>query len=210
MTAQRLHRLLSVVVCLFIVPHLLGHLAGLAGQDSFDRLQALLRPVYRNTVVEPLLLAALGVQTALGLRLAWRRWRKGARGLLPRLQFWSGLTLAVFVSQHLVALAALRWGAGLDSTYWWPASVASQWPLALYFWPYYFFGVWAFACHAGIGGYLALHRAAMPEAAQRVLWGAVLGGGLLSALILLGLSGLIHPVDLPDEWRAYVASLLPF
>lgn len=206
-TLHRFHRLLAIGLCLFILPHLAGHLAGLAGQASFDRVQALMRPFYRNAVVEPLLLGAVLVQTGIGLRLAWLRWRRGLRGPLQRWQFVAGLVLAWFVISHLAALMAARWGFGLDSTFWWPASVASHWPLALYFWPYYFFGVLAFFVHLGIGATLALRRAGRTGAAKTMLWGVPAFGAVVSALILTGISGTLQPVDLPQEWQRFIAVL---
>lgn len=209
MTLHRLHRLLALGLCLFILPHLAEHLAGLNGQASFDRVQAILRPFYRNPVVEPVLLGALLVQTGIGLRLAYLRWRRGLRGPVQRWQFIAGLMLAWFVIEHLTALGAARWGFGLDTTYWWPASVASHWPLALYFWPYYFFGVLAFFVHLGIGASLSLRRAGKPAAASAVVRGAVILGAVTSALILAGISGVLQPVRLPAEWQAFIAAFWP-
>lgn len=205
MTINRLHRFLAMGLLIFILPHLVGHLAGLWGQETFDRAQGLLRPFYRNAVVEPVLLVAISGQTLLGLILLRRLWRRGLRSKLVWWQFTSGLVFALFVIQHLVAMAFSRWGQGLDTTYWWPASVASNWPFALYFWPYYFLSVLAFFAHAGIGLSVALRRKGQHSAARWAVRSSVIIGVIMAGLILAGISGQVQPVDLPQEWRDYLA-----
>lgn len=210
MTAKSVHRALSALLCLFVPMHLLGHLAGLAGQPAFDRVQALLRPLYRNPVVEPVLIAALLMQAGLGLLLLWHRGRKGWRPGLMRWQSLSGLIVALFVLQHIPAMLAARHLAGLDTTYWWPASVASTLPFAVYFWPYYLAGVAAFCLHLGIGLAMVLRRQGKADAARRVIAASAAIGLALGLAILAGISGQVQPVDLPPEWQGYLAALMPF
>lgn len=209
MTLARLHRILAVGLVFFILPHLAGHLAGLWGQGAFDFVQGHLRPFYRNPLVEPVLLLAVALQLVLGLVLLQRQWRRGLRGNLLRWQFISGVVLALFLIEHLLAMAMARYWAGLDTTFWWPASVASQWPFVLYFWPYYLSGVLAFFTHAGIGLSIALRRKGRHRAATRVVRASVTVGLVWGGLILLGISGGLYPVDLPPEWQNYLAVFLP-
>lgn len=209
MTATSLHRGLSLLLVLFVPLHLVGHLAGLGGQAAFDRVQALLRPLYRNPVVEPVLIAALLAQAGLGLWLLAQRGRRGWRPGLMRWQSLSGLVVAVFVIQHIPAMLAARYLAGLDTTYWWPASVASSLPFAVYFWPYYLVGVVGFCLHLGIGLSLALRRRGRVQAARRAVAAGAVIGVVLGLAILAGISGLLHPAPLPPEWQAYLAALLP-
>lgn len=57
--------------------------------------------VYRNSIVEPLLIAALVGQALSGVALAWRgRHRKG---FLNHTQAASGLFIAVFLCSHVMA-----------------------------------------------------------------------------------------------------------
>lgn len=209
MTVKTLHQRLSILLCLFIPLHLVGHLAALGGQVWFDRVQAMLRPVYRNPVVEPILLTAVLVQALLGLALLWNRGRRGWRPGLTRWQSLSGLILSLFILQHIPAMLAARHGAGLDTTFWWPASVASTWPFAIYFWPYYALGVAAFGMHLGIGLSFLLRRRGKAAAAVWAIRLGALGGVALGLAILAGISGVLHPVALPPEWRAYLAALWP-
>lgn len=209
MTITRLHRVLAIGLLAFILPHLAGHLAGLWGQETFDRVQAILRPFYRNALVEPVLLLAVALQLVLGIVLLRRQWRRGLRSNLLRWQVISGLVLALFLIQHLPAMAMARYWAGLDTTFWWPASVASTWPFTLYFWPYYLSGVLAFFIHAGIGLSFALRRKGRHRAAARVVRASVIVGLTWGGLILAGISGVLHPVALPPEWQAYLAVFRP-
>lgn len=209
MTLQGLHRGLAAGLSLFILPHLLGHLGGLAGPAGFDRSLALMRPLYRHPLVEAVLLFAVVAQALLGLWLIWRRGRRGWRPGLPRWQSLSGLIVALFILQHIPALVVARWGAGLETGFWWPASVAGTWPLSVYFWPYYLLGVMAFVLHLGLALALGLRRRGRPAAGRAVIWGAGLLAPMWAVAILAGISGVLHPYDLPAEWQAFAAALLP-
>lgn len=99
---RRAHRALAVLLALFLALHLGNHLAGLGGQAVHGAVQASLRTIYRHSLVEPLLLAAVGAQLALGIGLVLRRMRW-------TLQTISGGYLALFLLIHLAAILGARW-----------------------------------------------------------------------------------------------------
>lgn len=87
---RKLHRYGAVVVALFVLAHLANHLAALGGIDAHLRFMAAARLVYRQPLVELVLLAAVTVQARTGLRLLAAGWRRP--GWLPRLQGHPALT----------------------------------------------------------------------------------------------------------------------
>jgi succinate dehydrogenase/fumarate reductase cytochrome b subunit len=66
---RKVHRLGAVVVALFVLVHLANHLAALGGIAAHLRFMDGARLVYRQPVVETLLLLAVVVQAGNGLRL---------------------------------------------------------------------------------------------------------------------------------------------
>jgi succinate dehydrogenase/fumarate reductase cytochrome b subunit len=181
MTLRRLHRGLAVALGLFIALHLFNHLAGLAGQDAHRRVQEALRPVYRNGLVEPLLLLAMTLQAGVGLRLLTARHRL-------TLQTASGGYLALFLLIHVGAVMTARW-QGIDTDLAFAAAglhAHTPWPLV--FALYYGLAVTAVFAHLSVP--IARRQ---PTAARFVLGSGVV---VVLALVLL-LSGRIYPLDIP-------------
>lgn len=178
---RRTHRALAIVLGLFLILHLGNHLAGLAGQDTHHAVQKALRTVYRHPLVEPLLLAAVAAQVALGVVMAARRRRW-------TLQTVSGGYLALFLAIHLgVVLSARAQGidtdlafaaAGLHAPAPWPALFAA----------YYGFAVLAVFAHLSVP--LSRRHAGAGRAVLAL-------GVVLSLLLVALLAGLFIPLTIP-------------
>jgi len=185
------HRALAIGLALFIALHLAHHLTILAGAQTHLAVLEVIRPLYRNPIVEPLLIAGFTLQIILGLRLAYRRgWPKR---FWPRIQSASGVLIALFLIQHIGAALYTRYSTDLDTNTYWAASVAGIWPLNLYFIPYYFVGITALGWH--ISSRLRTGR-----------WALALTTTLLAALIVAGFTGAFQHIDLPQAYRAYALS----
>lgn len=196
MRLARLHRWLGLALGVFIVLHLANHLALLAGTGAHLAFQEAARLIYRNPVVEPLLLAAIAAQIGLGLALLRRRgWpREG----WARLQMGAGLVLTLFLIQHVSAALLTRWlKPEIDTNIFWAAAVVSRPGFAAYFAPYYALGLGAVFAH--LAAFVALrHR--RPGLAQ-----AVLGVGALFALVFVTrLMGLWGELALPSAYETYL------
>lgn len=186
MILRRCHRWLAGVLAGFVVLHLLNHLAIFAGAPAHLAVMEGLRPLYRHPLVEWPLLCAFGVQTGLGLRLAWRRgWPRSA---WPRLQVLSGVTLGIFLIAHVGAALVTRMG-GLDTNTYWAAAVVSRAPFTWVFVPYYTLGLFALAAHI---------------AARRRSRAGLAAGAAVSGAIVAGFAGVFHPIDLPANYSAYL------
>ena len=70
---RKLHRITGGVIALFLFTHLAVHLFALAGPEAHNAALKSVQWIYRNPVIEPLLIAALLFQIGLGIRLALRR-----------------------------------------------------------------------------------------------------------------------------------------
>jgi hypothetical protein len=193
MPPRRLHRTAGVVLAVFLVVHVANHLAALAGVDAHVRFMDAARRVYRQPVVEAVLLACVVLQAASGLRMLWAA-RQRRRGLLPWLQAGSGAYVALFVAIHVTAVLAGRVG-GLDTNFYFAAAGLHVRPFVLFFVPYYFLAVAALFAHLGC----ALRRG------RAVVAGCSAVGVVVAGLIVATLMGTVVPVEIPARYLATFA-----
>lgn len=213
---KRFHRLTAYILIAFVIAHLSNHLFLIAGRDTYNQVQEILNTVYRNPVLEPILIIAISVQVLGGLKMAIGALRRKPKRPFWQRQFWekaqimSGFVLAYFIIEHLIALAGVHWfNPGLETDFYWPASVMNGAPFTYYFVPYYFLGVLAAMTHMGIGlRYVALRKGKRATgdiiAKTSIVLGAVFG-----SLIVLSLLGTFHKIILPVEWIDYLIMFYP-
>ncbi|MFM1861812.1 MAG: hypothetical protein RLZ26_334 [Pseudomonadota bacterium] len=180
-TLRRLHRLNAALLGVFVQLHMANHLALIGGFAAHDAVLAVLRPLYRNAFVEPVLIALFAAQIALGLALAWRRGRPRMRWAWG--QVVSGLILALFLVQHIPATLLARPETDTDVRF--AAAVVQDWPGAAYFIPYYILAVTALATHLAAARRLALLPGPADALARALPWGGV----ALGVVIVAGLLG---------------------
>ncbi|KQY16145.1 hypothetical protein ASD28_22085 [Massilia sp. Root133] len=190
---RRLHRAAGAVLAVFLVVHVANHLAALAGVDAHVRFMDAARRVYRQPVVEAVLLACVVLQAASGLRMLWTG-RQRRRGVLAWLQAGSGAYVALFLAIHVAAVLAGRAG-GLDTNFHFAAAGLHVWPFVLFFVPYYFLAVAALFVHLGC----ALARRA---GERRVVVAALAAGiGVITAAVIVTiLAGGVYRVDIPQDY----------
>lgn len=196
----RWHRWNAGLLAVFLAMHFANHAVLFRGIERHIAVMESLRTVYRQPVIETVLLALFAIQIALGVALVRRRGRP--RGGWAWAQVASGVIIALFLVQHVGAALMARWqfpDMGTDA--WWAASVVSGPPFVWYFAPYYVLGVWAVFVH--IAAALRFHVwPAPPPMASRVLPAL----GLVFALgVVLGLMAGASD-GLPPENRAYLDS----
>jgi hypothetical protein len=190
---RRLHRAAGAVLAAFVAVHVANHLAALAGVDAHVRFMDAARRVYRQPVVEAVLLACVVLQAGSGLRMLWAG-RLRRRGLLAWLQAGSGAYIALFLAIHVGAVLAGR-VSGLDTNFYFAAAGLHVWPFVMFFVPYYFVAVAALFVHLGC----ALARYA---GRGRVVVVAVAAGiGVVTAgLIVTMLAGGVYRVEIPQDY----------
>ena len=208
MTPLIFHRWNSVFLGLFIVLHFATHLTGVFGIQAYNDMQSALRVIYRNPIIEPVLLLSAILQIGIGLMLLIRKTRRGLRGRWAYTQVISGFIVLLFLAQHLSALALARWIDGLDTNFYWPASVMSGAPFIWYFLPYYFLGIVALFTHLGCGVRLALLRSGHRHYAATGFWGLTGLGLAMAVIINLTLMGVFFEIELPAVWITYLQSFV--
>jgi succinate dehydrogenase/fumarate reductase cytochrome b subunit len=184
---RHLHRLSALALGLFLAMHLSNHIAGLAGQAAHTTVLSFLRPIYRNFVVEPVLILLFFWQALSGLRLAWSLWRAKGRA---RLQALSGAYLAAFLLIHIAAVLSARLLSGTETDLSFAAAglhAGGIWPW--FFAPYYGLAVVALFAHLAVP---IRRRFGIPAAFVTL----ALGCALAFALVLL-LAGAIVPLTIP-------------
>ena len=197
-SVRKLHSTNAKLLMVFIVAHLANHLIALTGIENHLSSMEALRFVYRLPIIEWLLLILFAIQIILGLLLARKRWKP--KTSWARAQIISGLIVGFFLTQHIGALLNVRFAfIDLDTNFYWAASVATTWPLNLYFIPYYFIGVAAIFIHIAC----ALHFRGFSPAVVKV---TVIAGLACAAGIILSVSGSLYSIELPIEYKEYIES----
>ena len=159
------------------------------------------RAVYRNRVVEIILLSCVASQVASGLTFVRRRWRDRRQGL-DLLQLGSGLYLSFFLLVHVGAVLAGRMRFGLDTNFYYAAAGMHVLPYRYFFLPYYFLAVLAIGVHlARALRWLAQDRLSAPamRAATTLL---SLGGLAAATLIVAAFSGALYHIAVPARYLA--------
>ncbi|WP_341678665.1 hypothetical protein [Niveibacterium sp. SC-1] len=201
MTLRTLHACSAAFIALFALIHIGNHLAGLAGPETHIAYMEQARHLYRVPLVEGLLLACVAFQLLSGLRLALRGWRT-RRGIVPWLQAGSGLYLAFFLTVHVAAVLAGRGLLHLDTNLYYAAAGLHVAPIQLFFAPYYFLALPALCLHLAC----ALSWRLQGLARRRVLALLPAFGAIASLLILLSMTGALHPIEIPANYLATYAS----
>jgi hypothetical protein len=186
---RRLHRAAGGVLGVFVAVHVANHLAALAGVGAHERFMEHARAVYRQPVVEAVLLACAVLQAATGLRMLWTG-RQRRRGTLAWLQAASGAYIALFLAIHVGAVLAGRIVGGLDTNFYFAAAGLHVWPFVLFFVPYYFLAVAAVFVHVGC----ALRRGGI------VVAGFAAAGVVVAGVIVATLMGMTTPVEIPAKY----------
>lgn len=194
MTLRRAHRLNAIALGLFLVLHLANHLFIFAGAEVHLATLTTLRQIYRLPGLEHLIFALFFAQIAIGIVLAFRA--RSTRVPWRRIQKITGIVIAVFLVQHLIAVLATRMiYTEIDTNTYWAAAVVSRAPFTWYFVPYYIAGLAALLIHI--------------TAALRPTWprrGLALLAVPTATIIIAGFMGAYHPINLPPEYQSYLTS----
>jgi succinate dehydrogenase/fumarate reductase cytochrome b subunit len=182
------HGVSAAAITLFAAAHLSNHLGGLLGGDTHMAIMHTLRKVYRHSIVEPILLAAVVFQIATGAVLLRRKLARST-AWFDVLQTTTGAYLMMFLLSHTSAVLRARHLRGIDTNWAWASGselLTDPWSARLA--PYYFLAVIAFGVHGACGlRTVALGHGASPALGARLVALGVGLSALVSALILTGL-----------------------
>jgi hypothetical protein len=200
---RRTHRISALVLALFLSMHLTNHLAGLWGVAAHQAFMDAVRLVYRSTIAEPLLLAAVLVQVTTGIAQIRSIWGQ-RRGAWARTQVISGLYLAFFLANHTFWVLVARIGYGLDSNFYLAATFLTIWPFPLLFAPYYILGVMALFAHIAC----AINFRVRSPIGERIALASIGAGAMVATAIMAVFMGALYDIQLPSAYRALIEPLL--
>jgi hypothetical protein len=105
------------ILLLFVAPHIGNHLTGFWNGPVHIEIMNAVRHVYRDDIVQPILLALIGFQILSGAVLVRRRLRMPS-DFFGTLQTMSGVYVGVYFLAHMTAVFAAR-HAGTDTNWTW-------------------------------------------------------------------------------------------
>jgi hypothetical protein len=197
---RRFHAYAAIVLVAYASVHIANHLVGLAGIEAHLAFMESFRTVYRNPVVEAVLLAAVAFQIYSGATFVVRGWRR-RRGLIPWLQAGSGAYLALFFLNHVGAVLFGRTVLGLDTNFYFAAAGFHVPPFQFFFAPYYFLAVLALFVHLGCALYWQLEGRTRRTRNLAVALPTAVGFAVSLAIVLM-LAGAWYPVEVPPAYKA--------
>lgn len=107
----------SLILLLFILPHLLNHVVGFWSGAAHIEMMKAVRYLYRDDIVQPALLALIGFQLLSGGALLRRRLTL-QNDFFDTLQTMCGAYIGVYFLAHMTAVFAARY-AGTDTNWSW-------------------------------------------------------------------------------------------
>ncbi|WP_166300418.1 hypothetical protein [Bradyrhizobium sp. 2S1] len=187
------HGVAAAVILLYVAFHLTNHLLGLLGPEVHAAVMKIGRVVYRSSVVEPVLVALMLFQVAVGVRLAGR-WSALPADAYRVFQIGSGIYLAAFIVTHLnSAFVSARAVHHIDTNWAWASGaptglIHDAWSIRLV--PHYALSVFFVLAHltSGLRGVLIAHGVTT-TAANRIWATGLAAGGLVAVVIMSGLCG---------------------
>ncbi|MDO8907971.1 MAG: hypothetical protein Q7W55_05650 [Pseudohongiella sp.] len=181
--------------------HLFNHLLAIGGIDTHIAFMESFRRLYRQPVVEVLLLISVIFQIGSGIYFIKARWGQ-RRNVFERLQAVSGGYLAFFLLNHVGSVLFGRAVFDLDTNFFFAAAGIHVSPFQYFFIPYYFFAVVAIFAHLACAFYWLTREQLDLTVRTRGGYAIIILGAFLSLLIVLAFSGVFYPVDIPAEYKA--------
>jgi succinate dehydrogenase/fumarate reductase cytochrome b subunit len=192
------HKRNAAVLIIFLAAHFTTHLSAIFGPDTHSSVIETLRIVYRNPIIEIILIGLFVTQVGLGIRLVIPRLKQTEKSGWFWIQVISGLYLAMFILIHVfMGILRGRGYEGADTGFYFAASTLVTEPVKYGFIPYYGLGVIALFSHLAA----ALHWAGKPRA---VTHGLIALGIAVSILVVGAYGGLFFQIDRPEAYQAYI------
>jgi hypothetical protein len=188
---RHIHASSAIVLATFALAHVFNHSLAIVSLGMHTAVLHILRLVYRQSVAQTILIAAVGVQVCTGLTMVWKYYLRRATPL-RNLQLVSGVYLAVFLVTHLITVFTTR-QSGIDTDFVWashaPAGLLaglSTVPLL----PRYSLAVLAVFVHLACQARWNLSRVVSESAARKVSYSLMALGGVTTAVISLAACGI--------------------
>ena len=196
---KRLHYFSGIIILIFVGFHLLNHVYSIFGINAHIQLMKDFRVVYRNIIIETVLLTAVAIQIITGTKLFLKK-RKTASGFFEKLQIRTGLYLAFFLLFHVGVVLFGRYYLKLDTNLYFGVAGLNTFPYNLFFIPYYALAIISFFGHIS-----AVHSKKMKTKILEIgpikqSFAILFFGVILTVVIFYGLTNGFSGIEIP---RAY-------
>lgn len=203
MSLKQIHRASGTLLAVFIILHLGNHISGIFGESTHIMVMDRLRVLYRNRIVETLLLLSVVMQIVSGLRLYFTK-RGNLLTQFDKIQIWAGLYLSFFLLIHLTAVLAGRFVLDLDTNLYFGSAGINTFPFSLFFIPYY-----SLAIVSVFGHVAAVHNSKMkmniagltPLYQSRIILAV---GVILCLFIFFGLTNQFQGMKIPSAYNILI------
>ncbi len=198
---HKLHRISALLIGVFVLFHLINHMFILGGVAQHINFMNSFRVIYRNILMESVLLTCVIFQVSSGIYFVWKR-RGQREDFIDKAQAISGLYLAFFFLNHVGTVLFGRLFTDLDTNIYYGIAGFHVTPFQLYFVPYYFFAVVAIFIHIAAAFNWLTRKKITEILRKRLAYSIVAIGAIISMLLMLGFSGTFNEVIIPSEYRA--------
>jgi hypothetical protein len=203
MNIKKLHYFSGITISIFVGLHLFNHLFSLFGADAHIDLMNDFRIVYRNLIVETILLFAVLIQVFSGIKLFLKK-SKTVLFFFEKLQIWTGLYLAFFLTIHISAVLSGRFILNLDTNFYFGVAGLNTFPLNLFFIPYYGLGIISFFAHISAIHSIKMKNKILGVEPIKQSYIILISGVILTLVILYGLTNGFNGVDIPKEYKIII------
>lgn len=200
---KRIHFFSGLVMTLFIGVHLINHFVSIFGIAAHIELMDKLRLVYRNRIVETVLLIAVLTQIISGLKLYFSQ-RKKATNFYKKLQIWTGLYLAFFLLIHVGAVLTGRYLLHLDTNFYFGVAGLNTFPFYLFFGPYYGCAIISFFGHLAAIHYQKMKKQLFGVSVEQQANFILIKGIVLTAILFYGLTNGFTGVEIPEAYEILI------
>ncbi|MEO9476603.1 MAG: hypothetical protein ABJG41_13760 [Cyclobacteriaceae bacterium] len=202
---KRIHYLSGVTISLFIGVHFFNHFMSVFGAEMHIEVMESLRVVYRNIIIETILMAAVLIQIVSGGMLVLTK-RKEQKTFYQKVQVYTGLYLAMFLVIHVSAVLSGRLLMGLDTNIYFGVAGLNTFPFSLFFIPYYGLAVLSFFGHLAAMHSQRMKRSVLGLSPKRQS-DIILVMGLITMLIIFsGLTNGFSGLKIPDTYKIMTGS----
>ena len=194
---KTLHRITAILLLLFILAHIGNHVAAAFGPKTYNSYLATVRIVYRNPIIEPLLITLVGIQMISGFNLIIKSFQRDAkRSLLSWLEFFSAIVFVLFIVIHLSAIAVTRFYFEIQTDFYWVAEMFRAGALQPYIIGFHFLGIMAVTVHSGIGIKYLFDAMGLGKNGRTVAVSIIAVGLGASIIAIAAYSGKLYPIEL--------------
>ena len=182
------------LVMIFLTLHIANHLMFPAGEGMYEAVMKVFRHVYRNDILQPLVVALFLFQVGTGLFFVWRL-TAAPSDRFRTFQIASGVYLAFYLLDHMDSVFIFaRTYLGIDTDWDWATGaptglVKDRWNIRLV--PHYWLGVFFVLAHLAAGARDVMMAHGVGKAfADRFMVGGAVVAGLVATVIMLGMCGM--------------------